>query len=107
MSEEDLNKKYIRDNLEGICQDCIHFKRTIPHILSMIQGAYKSGLVQAEIDNTMGVIEENERLHNIIKEVREYILQNCEIIRFENEGVDKVGKVEGIPILEILDKEKE
>lgn len=43
-------------------------------------------------------------LNNIIKEVREYILQHCEIIRFEDENVDKVGKVEGIPILEILDK---
>lgn len=43
-------------------------------------------------------------LEDRIYKAREYILQNCEIIRFENEGVDKVGKVEGIPILEILDK---
>lgn len=52
-------------------------------------------------------IKEIERLNSIIKEVREYILQHCEIIRFENENVDKVGKVEGIPLLEILDKVEE
>lgn len=46
--------------------------------------------------------QEIERLNNIIKEVREYILQHCEIIRFENE--DKVGKVDGTPLLEILEK---
>lgn len=73
MSEDELNKKYIQDCLQGICQDCIYFEKTIPIILEMLKEAYKSGLVQAEIDNTMGVIEENsaltqenEKLKNII-----------------------------------------
>lgn len=57
------------------------------------------------IDEILKDEDEIERLNNIIKEVREYILQHCEIIRFENENIDKVGKVEGIPLLEILDKE--
>ena len=56
------------------------------------------------IEENMKLIQENHKLKEIIKEVREYILQHCEIIRFENENIDKVGKVEGIPLLEILDK---
>ena len=46
-----------------------------------------------------------QQKENIIKEVREYILQHCEIIRDEEKNIDMVGRVEGIPLLEILDKE--
>lgn len=70
MSEEELNIKYIQENTGLVEND-----ELIPIILNMIKGAYKSGLVQAEIDNTMGVIEENSRLKqerdkykNIVKE---------------------------------------
>ena len=48
--------------------------------------------------------KEIERLKSIIIEVREYILQHCEIIRDEEKDVDMVGRIEGIPLLEILDK---
>jgi hypothetical protein len=36
----------------------------------------------------------------------EYIKQHCEIVRFEDEGVDMIGKVEGIPLLNILQGEE-
>ena len=36
---------------------------------------YKAGLIQAEIDNTMGVIEENSKLKSRIEKAVEYINQ--------------------------------
>ena len=79
----DLNKEYIENCLRGICQDCIHFQKTKPVILKMLKSAYKSGLVQAEIDNTMGVIEENstlkqenDKLKEIIKKIKKEVYKN-------------------------------
>lgn len=36
------------------------------------------------------------------KKAIEYIKQHCEIIHYQNENIDKIGKVEGIPLLNIL-----
>lgn len=57
MSEEDLNVKYIREKTGLVEND-----ELIPIILEMIQESYKAGLCQAEYDNTMGLIEENQQL---------------------------------------------
>lgn len=48
--------------------------------------------------------EENQKLIKGIQEAISYIKQHCEIVHYENENIDKIGKVEGIPLLNILDK---
>lgn len=57
MNEKDLNIKYIREKTGLVEND-----ELIPIILEMIQESYKAGLCQAEYDNTMGLIEENQQL---------------------------------------------
>lgn len=57
MNEEDLNIKYIREKTGLVEND-----ELIPIILEMIQESYKVGLCQAEYDNTMDLIEENQQL---------------------------------------------
>jgi hypothetical protein len=57
MSEKDLNIEYI-------CEKTLLNKddELVPIILSLIQESYKAGLCQAEFDNTMNLIEENQEL---------------------------------------------
>lgn len=57
MTEKDLNIKYICEKTLLDKQD-----ELIPIILEMINESYKSGLNQAEYDNTMGLVEENVKL---------------------------------------------
>ncbi len=57
MNEKDLNVEYI-------CEKTLLNKddELVPIILDLIQESYKAGLCQAEFDNTMNLIEENEEL---------------------------------------------
>lgn len=57
MNENDLNIEYI-------CEKTLLNKddELVPIILNLIQDSYKAGLCQAEFDNTMNLIEENEEL---------------------------------------------
>ena len=57
MNEKDLNIEYI-------CEKTLLNKddELVPIILSLIQESYKAGLCQAEFDNTMNLIEENQEL---------------------------------------------
>lgn len=57
MSEEDLNVKYIREKT-GLVED----DELIPIILEMTKDSYKAGLCQAEYDNAMDLMEENQKL---------------------------------------------
>ena len=69
MSEKDLNIKYIQDKTGLIDND-----ELIQIILDMMQESYKLGLCQSEIDNTMGLIEENEELKKQLEDANEKIL---------------------------------
>ena len=57
MNEKDLNIEYI-------CEKTLLNKddELVPIVLNLIQDSYKAGLCQAEFDNTMNLIEENEEL---------------------------------------------
>lgn len=57
MSEKNLNIEYI-------CEKTLLNKddELVPIILDLIQDSYKAGLCQAEFDNTMNLIEENQEL---------------------------------------------
>ena len=63
MNENDLNIEYI-------CEKTLLNKddELVPIILDLIQESYKAGLCQAEFDNTMNLIEENEELKKINEE---------------------------------------
>ena len=86
MKETDLNIKYISDKTLLNDDD-----ELIPIILDMIKESYKSGLYQAEYDNTMGLIEENEKLKLELSGYRQAILNNKEMLglKEENEKLKK------------------
>lgn len=53
MSEEQLNEQYIRDNIQGICQDCVYLDKIVPIIRKMLSEAYINGLEQGKFDRRM------------------------------------------------------
>lgn len=73
MSEKDLNIKYI-------CEKTLLSKddELVPIILELIQESYKSGLSQAEYNNTMNLIEENQKLIHIIEELEKWLREQHE-----------------------------
>ncbi len=86
MKETDLKIKYICDKTLLNEDD-----ELILIILDMIKESYKSGLCQAEYDNTMGLIEENEKLKLELSGYRRAILSNKEMLglKEENEELKK------------------
>ena len=74
MKEKDLNIKYICDKTSLSEND-----ELIPIILDMIQESYKAGLCQAEYDNTMELMEENQELKKQLEEINYTIIPNCDI----------------------------
>lgn len=47
---------------------------------------------------------ECDKRSKVLDKIKKYILQNCEIIRLVEENVDKVGRVDGSKILELLEE---
>lgn len=70
MNETDLNKKYICDET-GLNEE----DELVDIILEMIKDSYKSGLNQSEYDNTLCMIEDNDKLKNRIKNMRSNYLK--------------------------------
>ena len=58
MSEEQLNEEYIRDNIGGICQDCMYLDEIVPIIRRMLSEAYIKGLEQYKFDLKMDLLTE-------------------------------------------------
>jgi hypothetical protein len=56
MTEEQLNENYIREKLQGICQDCMWLEKTLPIIREMLSDAYLSGLNQYKFDLRMELL---------------------------------------------------
>lgn len=105
MNEEDLNIKYIREKTGLVEND-----ELIPIILEMVQESYKAGLCQAEYDNTMNLIEENQQLKEQLekerkarKEFIEYInvTEYSDIVGLNNNGIKEFWFMKDL--LEILD----
>lgn len=65
MAETDLNKKYICDKTGLDEKDGL-----VNIILDMIKDSYKSGLNQSEYDNTVCMIENNDKLRDRIINMR-------------------------------------
>lgn len=89
MKETDLNIKYICDKTLLNEDD-----ELISIILDMIKESYKSGLCQAEYDNTMGLIEENEKIKLELSGYRQAILSNKEMLGLKEENEELKKQVE-------------
>ena len=101
MSEKELNEQYIRNKLQGICQDCMWFDKTIPVINKMLREAYISGFEQDKFDTKMDLQQEIDRLNNIINELESYLLDYDESkVIISSKGVYYKN-------IDILDKLKE
>ena len=68
MTEEELNEEYIRDNIQGICQDCMYLDNIVPIINGMLSKAYKDGLHQGWFDKQMDISRVITYANEILKE---------------------------------------
>ena len=75
MSEEELNEQYIKNKIQGICQHCMWFDKTIPIINKMLSEAYISGFKQGKFDLKMDLQQKVEQIVNYLDKVV-YILKN-------------------------------
>ena len=82
MSEEKLNEQYIKDHIQGICQDCIYLDKIVPIIRKMLSEAYINGLEQGKFDRQMlelavqkykEILEENQKYKEAIDKAIEYL----------------------------------
>lgn len=133
MSEKELNEQYIKNKIQGICQDCMWFDKTIPIINKMLSEAYISGFEQGKFDNKMDLqqkveqlekenIKQKEIIENLttmtvcgdkkqIKNTAQCKLEQLENIRKEAiEYIEKCGGMElvndySFPEKTIIDKE--
>ena len=109
MTEEQLNEEYIRDNIGGICQDCMYLDEIVPIIRRMLSEAYIKGLEQYKFDLKMDMVIDKvaipeelakdadfenlldmpsyEELHNRIKMALEYINDNVAVYAFNNKDL--------------------
>lgn len=108
MNEEDLNIKYIREKTGLVEND-----ELIPIILEMVQESYKAGLCQAEYDNTMNLIEENQQLKEQLEKERKARKESIEyinvteysgIVGLNNNGIKEFWFMKDL--LEILDNKR-
>lgn len=67
MSERELNEKYIRDNIKGICQDCMYLDKIVPIINNMLSEEYKNGLHQGWFDKQMDIVQVINYANEILK----------------------------------------
>ncbi|HIU12307.1 MAG TPA: hypothetical protein IAB65_06370 [Candidatus Onthocola stercorigallinarum] len=101
MSEEKLNEQYIKDHIQGICQDCIYLDKIVPIIRETLSEAYINGLEQGKFDRQMlelavqkykEILEENQKYKELIDKAIKYYESNqqeCVIGRNKDEKLIK------------------
>ena len=72
MSEEKLNEQYIKDHIQGICQDCIYLDKIVPIIREMLSEAYINGLEQGKFDRQMIELE-NQKYKEVIDKAKYWV----------------------------------
>ena len=124
MSEEKLNEEYIRDNIGGICQDCVYLDKIVPIIRRMLSESYIKGLEQYKFDLKMDMVIDKvaipeelakdadfeslldmpsyEELHNRIKMALEYIEVKGEHTDYSCEPIYYLDEEQEEELLEIL-----
>lgn len=95
MNEKDLNIEYI-------CEKTLlnKYDELVPIILNLIQDSYKAGLCQAEFDNTMNLIEENEKLKQKYLNKVKLERQQKEFINFLEDNYKQTQDIWYIKILQ-------
>lgn len=93
MSEEQLNEQYIRDNIQGICQDCVYLDKIVPIIRKMLSEAYINGLEQGKFDRRMLELA-NQKYKEMLSEIQKI----CKSVppTWSICGVDVVHKIEKV-----------
>ena len=71
MSEEKLNEQYIKDHIQGICQDCIYLDKIVPIIREMLSEAYINGLEQGKFDRQMLELAV-QKYKEMVEEIKKY-----------------------------------
>ena len=93
MSEEQLNEQYIRDNIQGVCQDCVYLDKIVPIIREMLSGAYIDGLEQGKFDRQMIELA-NQKYEEAIDKIKK--ICNSVPYTWSICGVDVVHKIEKV-----------
>lgn len=93
MSEEQLNEQYIRDNIQGICQDCVYLDKIVPIIRKMLSEAYINGLEQGKFDRRMLELA-NQKYEEAIDKIKK--ICNSVPYTWSICGVDVVHKIEKV-----------
>lgn len=93
MSEEKLNEQYIKDHIQGICQDCIYLDKIVPIIREMLSEDYINGLEQGKFDRQMLelAIQKHNEMFEEIKKICHSVSSTWSIC-----GVDVVHKIEKV-----------
>lgn len=73
MSEKELNEKYIRNKISGICQDCIYLDKIVPIINEMLSEQYIEGLKQGHFDNQINLIILEHKINKAIAQCESVI----------------------------------
>ena len=68
MTEEELNEKLIKLELQNVCQDCLYLDKIVPIIRKMLSEEYKTGLEQSRFDKNM-LERENQELKKQLEEM--------------------------------------
>lgn len=63
--------------------------------------------LKEQVKENQELEKEIDGLVTVIDLAKQYIKSHCEIVCFEKEHKDMIGKVEGIPLLEILERVNE
>ena len=93
---KEIKEKYEVNILSNSILDNTTYKPTLERRKQLLD--YITNLEQ-KVDR---LLKTQEMYENRCNKIHEYITQNCEIIRHENEGYDEVGKVNGGHILTLL-----
>ena len=112
MSEEEFLNNILNWNKEDIVDKAIKLRRELLEKREEIErlklelSGYRQAILQDK--EMLGLKQENERLHSIIKEVREYIEEKYNYILGDDTFLDhdeRIDRKQIKHILEILDKE--
>ena len=77
-------------------------------VVAELDLSYEQGIARDVILNELDLLEKQaEDYQKRFNKAVKYIKEHCEKVRFEKENVDMIGKVEGIPLLRILERVNE
>lgn len=93
MSEEKLNEKLIKFEIQEICRDCVHLDKIVPIIREMLSESYINGLEQGKFDRQMLELEKQK-----CKEVLDEIKKICNSVppTWSICGTDIIAKIEDV-----------